>query len=170
MKYSTGTKGLLQWMQNEQPQLYKKVAPQIIAQQKKMNNAQYGPGLGCVRLRGLGDDLTSIDVGDFSDASAPDMDFTIAPSDPIAMASTSNTTSAIASTIANVANAFTSATLTQAQIQANNTLLQTNLARAQQGLAPISASGVVASSSATPILLIGGALVLVLALSGRKAA
>jgi hypothetical protein len=169
MQYATGTKGLLQWLKNEQPQFYKKVVPLIASQQKKMNNAQYGPGLGCVRLKGLADDLTSIDVGDFSDVAPPDMNIDIAAADPVASASTGSTSQAIAATIANAANAFTSATLTQAQIQANNTLLQTNLTRAQQGLPPISASGVVASSSTTPILLIGGGLLLVL-LMGRKAA
>ncbi len=172
MKYATGTKGLLQWLKAEQPQLYTKIVPAIAAQQRKVNNANYGPGLGCVRLKGLGDDLTdfSFDTS-LTDVAPPDMNLDIAPADPVAAASTSNMSSSIASTIANVANAFTSATLTQAQIQANNTILQTNLARAQQGLPPLSASGSVAlSSSATPMLLIGGGLLLVLLMKGKKAA
>lgn len=116
-------------------------------------------------------DLTSeinanaIDVGAIS-TTTPDL--TIPPSsnasDSASVASSSATSSGFASVISSIAKGIGTAALTAAQVQNNNTLLATNLARAQQGLPPLTAttaaSGLTTIGSSSTLLLLGGALLL----------
>lgn len=90
------------------------------------------------------------------------------------VASSSPTSSALATTISSLASAVSTGTLAAAEVSANNTLLQANLARAQQGLPPLTsttgATGMISlsSSSGTTVLLIGAAILAVVMLGGSK--
>jgi hypothetical protein len=102
-------------------------------------------------------------------------DLTISPSsttsDAASVASTAPTSNSLASAIQGIAAAVGVGTIAAAQVSANNTLLQTNLARAQQGLPPLtattSASGVSIGNSGT-LLLLGAGLLAVLFLSKKS--
>jgi hypothetical protein len=176
---ATGTKGFLMWLKEADPVLYAKVGQAIIAKQKKINGIAALPGMGCMNLQGLGDDLSTPPTMDFSmdtsyldTAQAPvDVSIQGGGTDVASMASSAPTSNAIAATITGIANAYTSATLTNAQIAQNNTLLQTNLARAQQGLPPITSAGtLVAGATSSTVLLLGGGALLLLMMMGKKAA
>lgn len=118
---------------------------------------------------------TPIDVGSISVGTPPDL--VVNPSssatDSASVASSGPTSSSFASIISSIAKGIGTATLTAAQVQANNTLLQTNLARAQQGLPPLtastSASGLTTLGSSSTLLLLGGALLVgAMALGGSR--
>jgi hypothetical protein len=177
---SSGTKGLLQWLKAEQPNFYAYLSPKLIAAAK----AKGMSGLNCMppaRMSGLGDSYgnyaqyvsaPSIDVGSNPGFS----DLTIAPSttDAVSASSSAPTSAALATTISALANGYSSATLTAAQVSANNTLLQTNLARAQQGLPPLTATslatGGISLTSNSGLLLIGVAAAALLLMSSKKTA
>ena len=175
---SSGTKGLLQWLKAEQPDFYAYISPQLIAAAK-------AKGMGCMppgRMGRLGDAYgsyasyvstpsitTSLDTG----ANPGFTDLTIAPTttDALSASTSAPTSAALATTISALANGYSSATLTAAQVSANNTLLQTNLARAQQGLPPLTATslatGGIGLTSNSGLLLIGVAAAALL-LMGKK--
>lgn len=171
-----GTKGFLQWLKTAQPDFYAYLSPQLVAMAKQSTLQ----GLNCMpKMSGLGDysnyasyssPSVSIDAG----ANPGFNDLTIASgtSDAASAASSGPTSAGLAATIAALANGYSAVTLTGAQISANNTLLQTNLARAQQGLPPLTmgAGGTlsVAGSSNTMLLLLGVGVVAALALGGKK--
>jgi hypothetical protein len=183
---SSGTKGLLQWIKASNPGFYAYLSPKLIAGAKGM------AGLDCMppgRMGRLGDSYGSyvdyttsgaaaqistgvVEAGDNPGYS----DLTIAPSttDAISASSSSPTSSALATTISALANGYSSATLTAAQVSANNTLLQTNLLRAQQGLPPLTAStlstGLTSLTSNSGLLLLGVAAAALLLMGGKKAA
>jgi len=195
---ATGTKGLLQYLKTYQPALYQKANPVLIAYAKKQN------GLGCMRTAALGrlarigrlgdvsddgsgeliddssglnvDSLTDFDAGPVIVTTPPDLVITntSGASDSAAVASAGPTSSGFASIISSIANGFSTATLTAAQVSANNTLLQTNLARAQQGLPPLTAttaaSGATLLGSSSNLLLLGGAALIALLVLGNKKA
>lgn len=184
---ATGTKGLLQYLKTYQPKLYAKANPILLAAAKKQN------GLGCMRPK-----LGRIGrMGDFDDDSGLDLDTLSMPidtgpiigatlppdlivtsdsgaSDSASVASSGPTSSGFANLISSLASGFSTATLTAAQIQANNSLLQANLTRAQQGLPPLTATntatGLSLASSGNTVLLLGGALLLGLLVLGNKKA
>jgi hypothetical protein len=119
--------------------------------------------------------LSDIEVEPISVNTPPDL--TITPSsaatDSASVASPGATSSGFANVIASIAKGIGTATLTAAQVSANNTLLATNLARAQQGLPPLTAStgasGLTTLGSSSSLLLLGGALLLgLVALGGNK--
>ena len=195
----TGTKGLLKWIQQAMPDFYKVLSPQLIAKAKggtiaglgcnPQLKAIYGgsfsgrAGMGTVgyssyvtysALPGL---PTASDASTLSDVDNPGFsDLSIAPSststNAVSAASSGNTSSALATTISSIAGAVASGTVAAAQISANNTLLQTNLARAQQGLPPltstVSASGLTTLSSPNTLLILGIAAIAILAMGGSK--
>jgi hypothetical protein len=183
---ATGTKGLLQYLKTYQPALYAKANPVLLAAAKKQN------GLGCMRRMGrlgrLGDvdPDTGMDLDDLSIPidSGPIIGATLPPdlvipstsnaTDSASVASSGPTSAGFANIISSIANGFSTATLTQAQISANNTLLQTNLARAQQGLPPLTATstatGLSVASSGNMLLLGGALLIGMLVLGNKKAA
>lgn len=186
---STGTKGLLLWLKQEQPGLYQYLAPKLIAQVRQPS-ALHGM-LNCLpptNMGRLGDSYYSTDASYFSTPSTitptaidtgsnPGFDtLNIAPGTTTSTlatnASSNSTSSALAQSIAAIANGYSAATLTQAQISANNTLLQTNLARAQQGLPPLTAAtlatGATSLTSNSGLLLLGLAGVLAVVMMGGK--
>jgi hypothetical protein len=186
---SAGTKGLLQWLKSSQPEFYAYLSPKLIAAAK----AKGMSGLGCGMPRNMGrmgdaystyvayaagasssaTDLTpTIDAG----ANPGFSDLTIAPSttDAVSASSSAPTSAALATTISALANGYSSATLTAAQVSANNTLLQTNLARAQAGLPPLTATslatGGIGLTSNSGLLLLGVAVVAAVMLGSKKSA
>lgn len=175
---SSGTKGLLQWLKSTQPDFYAYLSPQLIAAAK-------APGMGCMpasHMGGLGDAYTSyvtdpsITTDIYSSPNPGFTDLTIAPSttDAVSASSSAPTSVALATTISALANGYSNATLTSAQISANNTLLQTNLQRAQQGLPPLTAqslaSGGIGLTSNSGLLLLGVAAVAAIMLGGKRSA
>jgi hypothetical protein len=118
---------------------------------------------------------TPIDVGDISATLPPAADLTVTPSssanDSASVASSGATSSGFANIISSIAKGIGTATLTAAQVSANNTLLQTNLLRAQQGLPPLTATtagGFTTLGSSSSLLLLGGALLIGLVAMGSK--
>jgi hypothetical protein len=76
-----------------------------------------------------------------------------------------------ASLITAAANGVVAGTLAYGEVQANNTLLKANIARANAGLAPLGSTGAVSSllgSGSTPLLIIGGVLAAFLLMGGKK--
>jgi hypothetical protein len=180
-----GTKGLLQWLKTTQPDFYAYLSPQLLALSKKTAMA----GLACMRSSGMGrfsDGYSSYIAYASASPNAPSVmidagsnpgfnDLVIAPqtTDAVSAASTTPTSQALANTISALANGYTAVTLTGAQVSANNTLLQTNLQRAQQGLPPLTmqtAGGVTSLTSNSGLLLVGVAVVAALMLGGKKSA
>ena len=182
---SSGTKGLLQWIKASNPGFYNYLSPKLIATAKGM------AGLDCMPRGGmgrLGDAYSS--YASYAGVPAPTIisstvdaganpgfsDLTIAPSttDALSASSSAPTSSALATTISALANGYSSATLTAAQVSANNTLLQTNLLRAQQGLPPLTAStlstGLTSLTSNSGLLLLGVAAAAALMLGSKKSA
>lgn len=178
---SKGTKGFLTWLKNAQPAVYQSINKKVIAHAKAKNASSAMSGLlNCIPMKGLGRlndgyvdyassmlPVQQVDVG-----SVPDLNISSGTTDSATAATQNNMSSGLASLISGAANAFSSITMTQAQINANNTILQTNLARAQQGLPPLTTSVNAAgfttlSSSLLPILLIGGAAVLAVSMSKK---
>jgi hypothetical protein len=184
---SSGTKGLLQWIKASNPDFYAYISPVLIAKAKGL------AGLNCMpsgQMGGFGDAYgtyaaygvtassspatltTAIDAGSNPGFS----DLTIAPSttDAISASSSTPTSSALATTISALANGYSSATLTAAQVSANNTLLQTNLLRAQQGLPPLTAStlstGLTSLTSNSGLLLLGVAAAALVMMGSKKSA
>jgi hypothetical protein len=100
-------------------------------------------------------------------------DLTVAPSssttNAATVATTAPTSPSLANAISSIANAVSVGTLASAQVSANNTLLQTNLARAQQGLPPLttttSANGLVTLGSSSSLLLLGLGVLLLIGMS-----
>jgi hypothetical protein len=177
-----GTKGLLQWLKTAQPDFYAYLSPQLVAIAKQATLK----GLNCMPMQGLGrmSDGYSSYVTQYASSSAPSSsidagvnpgfnDLVIAPqtTDAVSAASSTNTSQALANTISALANGYTAVTLTGAQVSANNTLLQTNLQRAQQGLPPLTmqtAGGVTSLTSNSGLLLVGVAVVAALMLGKGK--
>lgn len=181
---SKGTKGFLTWLKNAQPAVYQSINKKVIAHARGQaaSNAMSGL-LNCIPMKksGLGDlyanyyssSAAPISAGDAgAGLTIPDLNVQSNTTDSATAASNGNMSSGLASLISGAANAFSTVTLSQAQINANNTLLQTNLLRAQQGLPPltttVNAQGITTlSSSMLPILLIGGAAVLAVSMSKK---
>lgn len=185
-----GTKGLLKWIQSAMPDFYRQLSPQLVARQKSSNAALQG--LGCARdaqlasiyagnyssRAGMGD-LTNYSsyatVGSDIYGSAP-TDLTIAPSstttDASSVASSAPTSGSLASAIQGIAQGIAVGTVAYGQVQANNTLLAANLARAQQGLPPLgattTATGMISVGSSSTLLLVGIAALAFFAMSGKK--
>lgn len=181
---SKGTKGFLTWLKNAQPHVYAAVNKPVIAQARKTaaSNAMSGL-LNCIPYpkTGLGDLYSSYYTSssspltaDSGTLSAPsELNIQSGTTDSATAATQNNMGAGLASLIAGIAGAVNTTTLTQAQISANNTLLQANLLRAQQGLPPltsaVNASGITTlSSSMLPILLIGGAAILAVSMGKQK--
>jgi hypothetical protein len=185
---ATGMRGFLQWLQQDQPAIYAATATKIaraaprafsgynssvltgmrLAGGRRSMALRGYAGLGCcgsscVTLASVGCGGAIAPVGVCIDTSC---------------AANSGTTCASALTgVANIISAVSGAALGASAASSYNTLVQTQLARAQQGLPPLtltsSAAGVptiasaLGSSSGTLLLVGGGALVLWL-LFGRK--
>jgi hypothetical protein len=182
---ATGTKGLLLWMKQEQPGLYQYIAPKLIAAAR---SAAVLSGFDCLppmRMGRLGDSYYSYSTSYVSSPSVPSgivnvpdtsSSLNIASGTTTSTlangASSSSTSSALAASIAALANGYSAATLTQAQISANNTLLQANLARAQQGLPPLTAAalatGATSLTSNSGLLLLGVAAAAAFMIMGQK--
>ena len=119
------------------------------------------------------DSLTTINVSPIIDEVPPDL--TITPdstaSDSASVASSSPTSSGFANIISSIAKGVGTVALTAAQVNANNTLLQTNLARAQQGLPPLTAtttaSGLTTLGSSSTLLLLGAAALIAVVASKK---
>ena len=183
---SSGTKGLLQWLKAEQPDFYAYLSPKLIAKAKGMSGldcmppsrmGRLGDTYGTYAAYGVTSSPATISAGGVYTGSNPGFsDLTIAPSttDALSASSSAPTSSALATTISALASGYSSATLTAAQVSANNTLLQTNLARAQQGLPPLTATslatGGISLTSNSGLLLLGVAAAALLLMSGKKAA
>ncbi len=179
---STGTKGLLQWLKSEQPDFYAYLSPQLLAMAQTPSPRAMS-GFGCPQgMRGFADGYSSYATGATPDVSIDagvnpgftDLTVTPATSDAVAASSSAPTSTALATTISALANGYSSATLTAAQLSANNTLLQTNLQRAQSGLPPLTmsqaAGGGIGLTSNSGLLLLGVAVIAAFALGGKKTA
>lgn len=171
-----GTKGLLQWLKTSQPDFYAYLSPQLLAIAKQatlkgLNCMPKMSGLGYSNYASYSAPTVSIDAG--VNPGFNDLTIASGTSDAASAASSTPTSAGLAATIAALANGYTAVTLTGAQVSANNTLLQTNLARAQQGLPPLTlgAGGTVAvAGSNSTLLLIGVAVIAAMALGGKKTA
>jgi hypothetical protein len=120
------------------------------------------------------DSLATIDAGPVIVTAPPDLVVTgdSSATDSASVASSGATSSGFASIISSIAKGIGTATLTAAQVSANNTLLATNLARAQQGLPPLTATttagGLTTLGSSSTLLLLGGALLIGALVLGNK--
>jgi hypothetical protein len=202
---SGGTKGLLEWIQGAMPNFYAVLSPALINHQRSLNMANGFGRLGCgqnARLKamysgnfsgraGMGNLAGSyvsyysgspvIDSAALDSSVSQDLnDLTIQPATPTSasaaqVANTSPTSNSTATAISAIAGAVASGTIAASEISANNTLLQTNLLRAQEGLPPLSAttssSGLVSLSSGSgTMLLVGGAILAAVLLGSKKSA
>jgi hypothetical protein len=117
---------------------------------------------------------TTVDTGPIIAAVPPDLVVTgdSSATDSASVASSGATSSGFASIISSIAKGIGTATLTAAQVSANNTLLATNLARAQAGLPPLTAtttaSGLTTLGSSSTLLLLGGAVLIAALVLGNK--
>lgn len=170
---ATGTKGFLQWLQQFQPAVYAKIAPELPRKAPQLfSQFEAAGGLGAymqrrsLALAGLGDattdasmglqpiDLTAIDQSQLPDVA------TAADSTPPDTSSTSWLSSLI--------NGVSSAFLTVNQAQQQSAIVNAQLQRAQAGLPPLTvtpgAAGIPLISTSTifglstTTVLIGGAL------------
>jgi hypothetical protein len=138
---ATGTKGFLMWVKQSYPSVYAEVA-------KRMN-------AGLQTMAGLGDDSAMLSESyggvDYSMTQNPPVSVSMV-NDPAATASTASTSSAVASSLNNIVNTAANVVLGLGQQQLQQTVLSTQLARAQAGLPPLNLQG----SSMSPLVLIGG--------------
>jgi hypothetical protein len=119
-------------------------------------------------------DISPINVSPIDVSTPPDL--TIAPTsgatDSASVASSGATSSGFANIISSIAKGIGTVALTSAQVNANNTLLATNLARAQQGLPPLTATtgatGLTTLGSSSTVLLLGGAALIAALVLGNK--
>lgn len=121
----------------------------------------------------LSSEIDTINVAPITPPATPDL--TIPPTsnatDSASVASSSATSSGFANIISSIAKGVGTVALTAAQVNANNTLLQTNLARAQQGLPPLTAtttaSGLTTLGSSSTLLLLGAAALIAVVASKK---
>lgn len=179
---ATGTRGFLKWLQQDQPAIYARVAPQLPQKAPQLFSdfeAAGGPmGAYQRRLAGLGDDsstglIAPIDLSAATDttSSIPTVDVADAANSTAPDGSTANWLSSL---IGGIGSAYMSVT----QAQTNQQIVNAQLQRAQAGLPPLaissSASGIptiTAGLSSTNWLLIGGGLLALGALflfSGKR--
>lgn len=105
---------------------------------------------GLPKLSGLGDDASDLPL--------------VSAADPAATASAAPATSTWSDTVSNLFKGLSTIYLTKTQLDAQSKIIDTNLARAKQGLAPLDVSayslnptvGVGLSSSTQTLLMYGG--------------
>lgn len=185
---STGAKGLLQWIKATQPEFYAYLSPRLIQAAKGLSGLR---GLDCLppmKMGSMGDAYSNAyfyssyasmappitSTSDLNMSNPGFQDLTIAPSttDAATAATSAPASPGLAQAIGAIAQGYSSATLTAAQVSANNTLLQTNLQRAQQGLPPLSmataSTGLTSLTSNSGLLLLGLAAAVALAMGSKK--
>jgi hypothetical protein len=198
---STGTKGFLTWMKHYLPDMYAYVSPRLVSVVQSQGLSGFG-SLGCPqnrrlgRLGRLGQDDSSNTYDSISNsiltAQTSDLLSVANPADTLDISSIANVnipsvdaasaassaapTNAITSAINSLVGAYNATAITNANISANNTLLQTNLARAQQGLPPLTTAvnpstgllSTIGTSLGSSGILIIGIIILAVAMGGKK--
>lgn len=182
---ATGPKGFLQWLKQDQPAVYAATASKIARAAPRafsginasaLTNIRLRQGRRSMNLRGyrLGGCCGLQSVTTCCGTPAP-----VGVCIDTSCAANSGTTCATSLTgIANIIGSVTNAALTAQQQSAYNQMLQSQLARAQSGLTPltlsstgvgvptITSSALGLSSSAGTLLLVGGGIALLWALLG----
>lgn len=171
---ATGLRGFLQWLQADQPAIYAATAKQIAKAVPRgfsgfngsvLQTRRLRAGNRSMRLRGFGDCCGVQSVGICAALTTPSICF------DTSCAANTGTSSAVDLTgIANIINSVSGAALSASEASSYNSMVQSQLARAQQGLAPLTltsgAAGIrtiassLTSGTGGTILLIGGAAVL----------
>lgn len=127
----TGVRGFLKWLQNEQPGLYKKIAPQVAAQVPAAFDKYHAGGW---RVAGLGqtDAIAALSV-DPSLVPAPTVDISTAADD-------GGTSTSVTDWISNIVKGVSSLYMTKKQADIQQQVVNTQLARAAAGLPPLPTS------------------------------
>jgi hypothetical protein len=177
----TGLKGFLLWLKQDQPGVYAATATKIAKAVPKgfsgfngsvATSRRLAAGRRSMRLRGFGDCCGMSSVGICAALTTPNICI-----DTSCAANSGATCSSSLTGIANIINSVTGAALSVAQQAQYNSIVNSQLARANSGLAPLTlsstASGVpllsgLTSSSGGTLLLVGGAAVVLYLLFGRK--
>jgi hypothetical protein len=167
----TGVRGYLKWLKADQPNLYMMVAP-VIAQTVPGAFSNHEQSMAQGTLMGFSQDGTgSSDSSDGSSASATGLDVANA-------ANTGAVSSDITAAIQGIVNGYSQVTLQRAQLQALQTINNTQLARAAAGLPPLmttsnsmgvpTISGVSGQTtvSSTTLLWVAAAVAVFLAMRG----
>jgi hypothetical protein len=186
---STGMRGFLQWLQQDQPAIYAATAAKISKAAPKgfsgfngsvVQNMRLAQGKRSMRLRGYSLSGCCGSMGCGVSLSTVQPACAIAPNVCIDTACAANSGTTCASTLTGVANIITaasSAVLSAQQQSAYDSLVSTQLQRAQSGLTPLSLSSTAAgvpvvsgsslgvSTNSGTLLLIGGALLLLWAIA-----
>lgn len=187
---ATGLKGFLQWVQQDQPAIYAATAAKIAKAVPKgfsgfngsvLQSMRLAQGRRSMKLRGYslgsccGSTCGMLQSVSSSCASIPMP--VVGCLDTSCAANAGTTCSTSLTGIANIISATSSAVLNAQQQATYNSMVQSQLSRAQQGLQPLvlssaaagvpTVSGLAGSSTSTLVLFGGGALLLWLLL-GRK--
>jgi hypothetical protein len=177
----TGLKGFLLWLKADQPGVYAATASKIAKAAPRGFSGFNGSvkmsrrlavANRSMRLRGLGDCCGLTSVGICSALMSPNICI-----ETSCAANSGSTCSADLTGIANIINSVTGAALTAAQQAQYNSMINSQLARAQTGLPPLTLSssssgipllsGLAGGSTGTLLLLGGGAVLLYLLLGGK---
>lgn len=182
---ATGLKGFLQWLQQDQPAVYKATAAKIAKAAPKgfsgfngsvLTGKRLAAGKRSMRLRGYGSLGCCSCMFSPVGTCAALMGCNICI-DTSCAANSGATCASSLTGIANIINSVTGAALSASQQASYNSMVQSQLNRAYTGLSPLtlssSAAGVpllsgLGSGSTGTIVLLGGGAVLLYLLLGRK--
>jgi hypothetical protein len=177
----TGLKGFLLWLKADQPAVYAATASKIAKAAPRgfsgfngslKMSRRLAAANRSMRLRGLGDCCGLTSVGICSALMSPNICI-----ETSCAANSGSTCSSDLTGIANIISSVAGAALTAAQQAQYNSMVTSQLARAQTGLAPLtlssSSSGIPLLSGLTSggtgtVLLLGGGAVLLYLLFGKK--
>jgi hypothetical protein len=186
---ATGMKGFLQWLQQDQPAVYAAAAGRIAKAAPRsfsgfngsvLRNIRLAQGRRSMALRGYGSlGCCSATCSSFL-ATVPTCSIAVAPNvgcmDTSCAANSGTTCSSSLTGVANIISAVSGAALNASEASTYNSLVSTQLARAQQGLPPLTLSSTAAgiptipglTSGTSAMVLLGGAAVVLYLLFGRK--
>ena len=128
----TGVRGYLKWLQQDQPDIYKLIAPHL-AQRAPEAFSDFEQSRAQGVLMGLGDGVTTY-FGDSSD------DTSGSTTDVASAANSGAGSPSVTSVIANLVSAAGQIFLAKSQVDTLNQVNQIQLQRAQMGLAPLNTS------------------------------
>ncbi|MGH7144780.1 MAG: hypothetical protein ACREJ2_11730 [Planctomycetota bacterium] len=176
---ATGIQGFLKWLQQFQPGIYAKIAPELPRKAPQLFSdfeASGGVAGAATRaLSGLADDTSALQPIDITAAT----DTTSIPTIDVADAANTGTAdSSSTGWLSSLINGVSQAYLTVTQQQQQQQIVNAQLQRAQAGLPPLSITAtqagvpqISAGSSTSKLLLIGGgvaAFALILMMSSKR--
>jgi hypothetical protein len=178
----TGLKGFLLWLKADQPAVYAATASKIAKAAPRgfsgfngsvKMSRRLAAGNRSMRLRGLGDCCGLTSVGICSALMSPNICI-----ETSCAANSGSTCSSDLTGIASIINSVAGAALTAALQAQYNSMITSQLARAQTGLPPLTLSssssgipllsGLTSGGTAGTLLLLGGGAVLLYLLFGKK--